>query len=120
MRAQTPSPKSVPFGTTTAARPGFLSPPQLAHDELEEEQGGFGGAFVVGEIVLNAFFLRATEGRIGENHIHALLVADFRELVAQRVAGVYARGVKSVQQKVHLAEQIGQRFWLAALERLGL
>ena len=40
MRAQTPSPNSVPLGTTTAARPRRprRAASQLPHDELQEEQ----------------------------------------------------------------------------------
>ena len=43
----------------------FGAAPELAHDELEEEHGGFGGALVIGKIVLNTLLLRATERRIG-------------------------------------------------------
>ena len=87
MRAQTPSPKSVPLGTTTAARPGLGGRLSLAHDELEEEQRGFGGLFVFGEIAVNAALFFAAEGRVGEDHIHAVFVADFGELEAKSVHG---------------------------------
>ena len=90
MRAQTPSPNSVPLGTTTAAREedvdrlrlesgaGLLA--QLPHDELQEEQRGFGGLFVFGEIALDALLLLAAERRIREDHVHAVAFADVREL----------------------------------------
>ena len=117
MRAQTPSPKRVPLGTTTAARQGdrrqWLAF-QLAHDELKEEQGGFGGLLVFGEVALDALFLLAAEGRVGEDDVHAVLFADLGQLVAQGVAGVDLRGVEPVQKQVHLAEQVGQGLGLAA------
>ena len=133
MRAHTPSPNSVPFGTTTAARAyGRARSPrrspsdgatsdaylaQLPHDELQEQQRGFGGLLVFGEIALDAFLLLAAEGRVGEDHIHAVALADVGELEAQGVAGVNLRRVEAVQQQVHLAEQIRQRLGFAAEER---
>ena len=128
IRAHTPSPNSVPLGTTTAARArtdasiasywraGAVRP-QLPHDELEEEQRGFGGLFVFGEIALDAFLLLAAEGRVGEDDVHAVALADVGELEAKGVAGVNLRRVEAVQQQVHLAEQIRQRLGFAAEER---
>ena len=124
MRAQTPSPNSVPLGTTTAARAGRLGGSrlalELAHDELEEQQRRFRGLPVFGEIALDALLLLAAEGRIGEDHVHAIFLADFGELEAQSVAGVDLRRVQAVQQQVHLAEQIRQGLWLAADDGLVL
>jgi hypothetical protein len=62
--------------------------PQLAHDELEEEQGGFGGLLVFGEVAQDAALLLAAEGRVGEDHVHAVLVADLAELEAEAVLRV--------------------------------
>jgi hypothetical protein len=47
-------------------------------------------------------------------------VQTLAELVAQRVAGIDLRRVESVQQQVHLAEQIRQRLRLAPDETLFL
>ncbi len=58
-------------------------PPQLPHDELQEQQRGFGGLFVFGEIALDAAFLLAAEGRIRQDHIHAVALADVRQLEAE-------------------------------------
>ena len=120
IRAQTPSPNSVPLGTTTAARAGLPaavgSSAQLPHDELQEEQRRLGGLLVLGEVALDALLLLAAEGRVGEDHVHPVLLADLGELEAQGVAGVDLRGVQAVQQQVHLAEQVGQRLGLAAEE----
>ena len=91
---------------------------QLPHDELEEQQRGLGGLLVLGEIALDALLLLAAEGRVGEDDIDALLLADLGELEAQGVAGVDLRRVEAMQQQVHLAEQIRQRLRLAAEEAL--
>ena len=91
-------------------------PPQLAHDELEEQERGFGGLFVFGEIALDAFLFLAAEGRVGEDDVHAVAFADVGELEAEGVAGVDLRGVEAVQEQVHLAEEIRQRLRLAAEE----
>ena len=89
---------------------------QPPHDELQEEQRGFGGLLVFREIALDALLLLAAEGRVGEDHIHAILLADVGELEAQRVAGIDLRRVEAVQEQVHLAEQIRQRLGFAAEE----
>ncbi len=110
-------------GTTTAAPAGRAGgrglPAQLAHDELEEEQRGLGGLLVLGEVALDAALLLAAEGRVGEDDVHAVLVADLGELRGEGVAGIDLRRLEAVQQQVHLAEQVGQRLGLAAEERCG-
>ena len=102
-----------------AGRPARRRRPavQLAHDELQEEQRRLGGLLVLGEVALDALLLLAAEGRIGEDHVHPVLLADLGQLEAQGVARVDLRGVEAVQEQVHLAEQIGQRLRLAAEER---
>src|SRR5271157_1586842 len=60
---------------------------QLAHDDLEEEEGGFCRLPVFGEVALDAPFFLPAEGRIGEDHVHPLPFADLRELMAQGVLG---------------------------------
>ena len=121
MRAHTPSPNNVPLGTTTAARPALVGgtlPPQFPHDELQEQQRGFGRLLVFREIALDAFFLLAAEGRIRQDHVHAVALADVRQLEAERIAGIDLRRVEAVQEQVHLAEQIRQRLGFAAEEGL--
>ena len=46
-------------------------------DEHEEEVGGFLGADVGGEVGLDAGFLGAAEGRVGEHHVHPVGLGDF-------------------------------------------
>ena len=54
--------------------------PQLPHDELQEQQRRLGGLLVVREVVLDALLLLAAERRVGQDHVHAVLVADLGEL----------------------------------------
>ena len=80
---------------------------------MQEQQGGFRRLFVFREIALDAFLLLAAEGRIRQDHIHAVAFADVGELEAERIAGINLRRVKAMQQQVHLAEQIWQRLGFA-------
>ena len=91
---------------------------QLPHDELQEQQGRLTGLLVLGEVALDALFLLAPEGRVGQDHIHPLLLPDFGELEAQGVARIDLRGVKAVQHKIHLAEQVGQGLRLTTRDGL--
>ena len=76
----------MPLGATTAARPGFRRARlNLPHDQLKKEQRGFRGLFVFGKIALNAALFFAAEGRIGEDNIHAVFLADVGELEPERV-----------------------------------
>ena len=71
-RVLTPSPNSVPSGSTTAARPpGF----EQADDEGEEQVGRLAGAEVLREVALDAVFLAPAEGRIGEHDVDAVALA---------------------------------------------
>jgi hypothetical protein len=83
---------------------------------LQKEKRGFRRLFVLREIALNALLLLAAEGRVREDHIHAVALSDVRQLVAEGVGGIDLRRVESVQQQVHLAEQIWQRFRFTAEE----
>lgn len=87
---------------------------KLAHDELQEQERGFGGTHVLGEVVLDAGFFFATEGWIGEYNIHTVARADVAQGRRQAVAVGDVWGFEAVEQEVHLAEQVGQRFGFAA------
>src|SRR2546427_7159671 len=56
---------------------------QLTHDQLKEEERGLGRLPVIGEVALDALLLLSAERRVGEDHVHAVFLADRRELVAQ-------------------------------------
>jgi hypothetical protein len=97
---------------------------------LQKQQRGFARLLVFGEVALNAFLLFAAEHLAVGHHLVRITstrsrspgsrVQTLRELVAQRVAGIDLRRVESVQQQVHLAEQIRQRLRLAPDETLFL
>ena len=81
---------------------------------MQEEQGGLRRLLVLRKIALNALLLLAAEGRIGQDHIHPIPLADVRELEPKRIAGINLRRVEPMQQQVHLAEQIRQGLGFAA------
>ena len=89
---------------------------QAAHDELQEQQRGFGGAPVLREVVEDAGLLLAAERWVGQDDVHPLFLADLRQPEPERVARVDARGVQPVEQQVHLGQQEGQRLGLAAVD----
>ena len=101
MRAQTPSPKSVPVRNDDG---GACWPPclrriavQLAHDELKEEQRGFGRLAIVREISLDPFLFLTAERRVYEDHVNPVFLPDLGELEAERIAGVDVRRVEPMQ-----------------------
>ena len=111
----------MPSGSTTAARPsGF----EQAHDQRQEQVGRFLGA-EGREIVLDAVFLPAAEGRIGDDDIDALVLAPRNQRPGQRVVVAHeARVLDAVQQHVGDAEHVRKLLLLhraqAALHRLAL
>lgn len=93
---------------------------QTSHDQLEEQQRGFRRAPVLGEVVEDACLFLAAKGRVCQDDVDALILADFRQTKPQRVAGIDARGVKAVQQQVELGQQERQRFGFATEEAVFL
>ena len=61
----------------------FRTASQLPHDQLEEQQRGFGRLLILGEVAKDAALLFAAEGRIGQDHIDAVSLADLRQLEAK-------------------------------------
>jgi len=120
MRAQIPSPKSVPLGTNDGRSSWFGRAFEFAHDELEKQQGGFGGLFVFGKVAENAPLFFAAEGRVGHNDIDGVAVANLSQRKAQAVQRIDLRRFKSVQDEIHLRQQIRQRLGLAAKNALSL
>jgi integrase len=70
-------------GATRLASEGAL---QLARDELEEEKRRLGGLFIGWEVVEDPALFFAAKRRVGEDNIHAIGVADFRNLHREAVA----------------------------------
>lgn len=89
---------------------------ELAHDELQEEQGGFGALLIRREVVEDAALLFSAKRRIGENDVDALAISYLADGHVEAVAQRDLRRFQPVQQQVHLGQQIGQRFGLAAVD----
>ncbi len=92
---------------------------QQVHDQHEEEVGGFAGAEGGGEVVLDAVFFHAAEGRVGDDDVDAVA----RAVVAQRagegvVVADVGRHVQPVQDHVGGAQQVRQRLLLDAVDAL--
>src|SRR5439155_7757173 len=79
---------------------------EFSHNKLQEQERGFGGLFVFRKIRENPPLLLTAEGRIGHDDIHAIFVADLAQRKTKRVFGVNVRILETVQEQVHLAEQI--------------
>src|ERR1700694_5214751 len=65
---------------------------ELAHDELQEEQGGFGGLFIWRKVFKNAVFFFTAERGIGQDDIDALAITDFAYSDVEAVAQGDLRG----------------------------
>jgi hypothetical protein len=73
-----------------------------------------------GKLALDAGLFFATEGRVGEDHIHAFAVADLVEPAFQRVAIGNLRGLQAVQQQVHLRQHVGQGLGFLTIKGVAL
>ena len=58
---------------------------QDLHEEHEKEIGGLTGAEFGGVVRLDAIFLHAAEGRIGDDHVHAFLRAPVTQRAREGV-----------------------------------
>ena len=114
MRVFTPSPNSVPSGST---RPGAAAGLEQLHEQHEEQIGGFAGAELGREVGFDAVFFHAAERRIGDDDIHALLRAPVAQRARQRVVVPHVGGdVDAVQQQVGHAQHMRQVLLLDAGE----
>ena len=93
---------------------------QPPHDELQEEQSRLRCLPVLREVGLNALLFLTAERRIGEDDIHPVPLANLGQAEAKRVAGVDVGSVETMQQQVHLSEEVGKRLGLPPEEGLGL
>ena len=98
----------MPFGTTTAA-PSERRAGQLAHNELHKQERGFSGLFVLRKVGENAAFLFTTEGRIREDNVYAITVANFSDLDLKAIVRTDLRHFQPVQQQIHLRQR--ERKW---------
>lgn len=74
---------------------------------LEEEKSRFAGAD--GEVLLDFLALLAAEGRIGQDHVHAVLVLNVGEVLGQGVGVGDVGRLDAVQNHVHGRDDVGQR-----------
>ena len=79
---------------------------ELAHDELEEEQSSFGSLFIFGKVAEDASLFFAAERRVGHDDIDPVFVADFSQRESEGCSRINLRGFQSVQNKIHLSQQI--------------
>ena len=91
------------------------SPSQLTHDELQEQKRRLRCLLVLGKVAQDAALLLASEGWIGQDHVHPVLVTYLSQGKAQAVLRVDLRKLQTMQEQVHLAEHVGQRLGLASL-----
>ena len=76
--------------------------------------------FVLGKVAENAALFFAAERRIGHDHIDAVSVADLAERKAQAVQRIDLRRFESVQNEIHLSQQIRQRLGFSSEDALFL
>ena len=93
---------------------------QSAHDQLKEQKRSFRCTAIVGEVVEDARLFLAAKGRVGQDDIDPLILADFSKTKPQRVARIDPRGMKTVQQQVELRQQEWQRLGFATEEAVFL
>ena len=93
---------------------------ELAHDELEEEKRRFARLLVFRKVGEDAALFFAAEGRIRQNNVPAISIADFFERYAQAIERIDLRCFQTMQEEIHVREQVGKRFGFASEEALGL
>jgi len=81
---------------------------------LKEEKGRFAGAD--GEILLDFFALLPAEGRVGQDHIHAVFVLNVGEVLGQGVGMGNVGRFNAVQDHIHDRDDVGQRLLFLAVE----
>ncbi len=88
IRAHTPSPNSVPFGTTTAARPALplLWYLQQSHNQLQKQHCRLRSLQTTGKATLDRSLFLATKGRIGQDHTHPIPNSQEGQIHRQGVA----------------------------------
>ena len=112
MRVFTPSPNSVPSGSTSAARPLCL---RMMLDEHQEQVSRFLGAHVGRKALLDARLLDAAEGRVGQHHVHPLGGAVVAQRAGQGVVVADVAGhLDAVQHQVGDAQHVRQLLLLHA------
>ncbi len=81
---------------------------------LENQERGLAGAD--GEVLLHLGAFLASEGRIGQHHVVAVLFLNVREILGQRVSVDDVRRFDPVQDHVHDADDVGEGLLFLAVE----
>jgi hypothetical protein len=92
----------------------FRGAPNFSHYQLKKQQRGFRGSFIAWKVRENAALFFTAEWRIGEDDVDAILLADLGDAHGDRIVRTDLRRFESVQQQIHLREQIRQWFRFAA------
>src|SRR5207237_287134 len=74
---------------------------KLTHDQLKKQQCRLGCLSIVREVTLNPLFLFPAEWWICEDDVYSILLANFGELVAERVARVYLWCIEAMEKQIH-------------------
>src|SRR4051794_1176566 len=83
-----------------------LRPPsQFPHDEHEKEQSRFRRLLVFREVALDALLLFTTEGRVRQDDVHTVFVANVTRRCDEAVAWINLRRFDFVKQQVLLPQQ---------------
>ena len=81
---------------------------------LEEQERGLAGAD--GEILLDLLAFLASEGRIGQHHVVAVLLLNVGEVLGERVRVDDVRRLDAVQDHVHDGDDVGEGLLFLAVE----
>jgi hypothetical protein len=112
MRVLMPSPNRKAVGQHHGGAAAGL---QQLHDQHQEQVGGFTGAEGGRKIRFYAVLFHAAEGRVGDDHFHALFRPPADQRARQRVVVADIAGhINAVQDHVGGAEQVRQRLLLDA------
>ena len=91
---------------------------QALDEVLEEQERGF--ARLDGEVLLDLLALLAAERGIGQDHVVAVALLDVGEVLGERVRVDDVRRLDAVEDHVHDPDDVGERFFLFAVEGAAL
>ncbi len=90
---------------------------EAVHDDGHEEVGGFAAGEVGGEVVFDLGFFVSAVGWIHEDDIKAVFLCIVEDVVGEGVVVVDLGDVDVVQEHIGNAEQVGEGFFLDAVNR---
>src|SRR5690606_11553238 len=86
--------------------------PEPPHDQLQEQEGRLRRLLVVGKVRQYPPLLLASEGRVCQDHVHPVLLADLPYVEPEAVLGIDLWRLHAVEEQVHLAEHVRYRLCL--------